>query len=395
VSFTVVIPTKTASNLTACLMAVRESEPPARVIVVDDGLPADFQPPRSPYLGGPTKIIPGIKPFCFSRNCNIGIRAAYPDDVILLNDDAMLRTPWGFTNLSLAARSGYSIQSLSAFFGYGIVGAVTNTCQMEQRRMERTSGVRPLAMVAFLCAYLRREMLDRIGLMDEEFTDYGDDDDDLCYRARQSGYQVGVCDGCFVDHLAVPSSYLGENRQGRRVSFDHNNAVFFRKHRTTPDAIRAAWVDVNSLLWDAELEQDWSNERSLLQLNSMMRQHNVRNVLEAGGWGQSTMWLAVRSSAVAIMSQMGKKAAKVFSNSAASAGIWEKIRTINIETFAADLAYIHSRGTADMRTDIVRCFPQSRIICGGGYQRESVREMLRAVLPGHGAEGGFWWMVKP
>ena len=92
---------------------------------------------------------------------------------------------------------------------------------------------------------------------------------------------------------------------------------------------------------------------------------------------------------------MDKKFAKAFSNSMAASGIWGKIVTVNVAAFQADLTYVHAQGTAGMRTCINDCLSRSRVICGGGYQRESVREMLHSVLPGHGAEGGFWWMVKP
>ena len=38
----------------------------------------------------PAVALEGVKPFIFARNCNLGIRAAGSDDVVLLNDDALL-----------------------------------------------------------------------------------------------------------------------------------------------------------------------------------------------------------------------------------------------------------------------------------------------------------------
>ena len=76
------------------------------MIVVDDGL--DWRGPGvlrgaselEAFCTGPrVSIIPGISPFVFSRNVNLGIKAAGDDDVIVLGDDGLLETPGGFTAL--------------------------------------------------------------------------------------------------------------------------------------------------------------------------------------------------------------------------------------------------------------------------------------------------------
>ena len=71
----------------------------ARVIVVWDGdIPLDLDEPRMQGFGN-TWRIDGSRPFMFARNINIGIRAAGEDDVVLANDDALLKTPIGFSLL--------------------------------------------------------------------------------------------------------------------------------------------------------------------------------------------------------------------------------------------------------------------------------------------------------
>ena len=95
-SLSVVILSRNADNLEVCVAAVRRHEPDLRIIVVDDGLD------RVP--DGVT-VVPGEKPFCYARNANIGIRAAARDDVVLLNDDALLESPGGFTVIHAAAAS--------------------------------------------------------------------------------------------------------------------------------------------------------------------------------------------------------------------------------------------------------------------------------------------------
>ena len=81
----VIIPSKNPVNLAACITAIRAAGETCRIIVVDDGLPA-----YNHGIGADTVL--GHKPFVYSRNINLGIYAAGTDDVILLNDDALLKT---------------------------------------------------------------------------------------------------------------------------------------------------------------------------------------------------------------------------------------------------------------------------------------------------------------
>lgn len=200
-SYTVVIPSRNADNIRACLAALYACEPAARVVVVDDGL---AERPDGPLY------MRGAKPFIFARNCNLGIWMAAPDDVILLNDDAMLATPGGFAALAEAAR------------GWGVMAAATN-CAGNPAQMQRLgSGVRETDNLAFVCVYIPRLIIDAVGLLDERFTEYGWEDTDYCRRVRAVGLKLGVFDGCFVDHRHLQSTFragngTGDIEPGRRI----------------------------------------------------------------------------------------------------------------------------------------------------------------------------------
>ena len=121
-SFSVIIPSRNAANLVACVDQIRLFEGyGCRIIVVDDGLNLTEANNRSGagcYFcdSGDCLKIPGVKPFIFARNVNLGIKAAGADDVILLNDDALLQSKSGFTWLSGKTQTGE----------YDIVSATTN-----------------------------------------------------------------------------------------------------------------------------------------------------------------------------------------------------------------------------------------------------------------------------
>lgn len=198
-SYSVIIPSKNSANLIPCVEAIRRNEPDlplAKIIAVDDGLD------RIPEG---TWVVRGDKPFVFARACNLGIVVAGDDDVILLNDDALLQTPRGFSAMAQLARE---------HSGYGLISATTNNTG-NPAMYAKNIGLRQEArMVTFICVYIPRTTIRTVGLLDERYIDYGMDDDDYCFSVRRAGLKLGIFDGCFVDHKSLTSSYRGGPRTG-------------------------------------------------------------------------------------------------------------------------------------------------------------------------------------
>jgi GT2 family glycosyltransferase len=197
-TFRVVILSARASNLVPCVQSVLANEPslpPDHVIVVDDGAraEAEAQLPRIRWLDG-------SKPFNYSRNANLGIRAA-GTDVILLNDDAQLVTPGGLSLLARQARSRPEVGILSA----GIRGIAGNPNQTSRGE----GGLRPEGrLLAFVCVYIGAPVYDLVGPLDERFAGYGFEDNDYCMRVLAAGLRLAICDECVVDHSgALPSTF--------------------------------------------------------------------------------------------------------------------------------------------------------------------------------------------
>lgn len=242
--FSIIILSKTWSNLQPCVHALHRCGEDGRIIVVDDFWyqpSTDFGGPDGHTLRGPhyngqrIDWIKGEKPFNFSRNTNLAIEHAGRDDVFLLNDDALLQTPRGITNLAaeywakirvfLNARGRPpQFGAISALIS-GMAAAPDQVLQSVQ--LER--GIRPVRhhMMAFMATYIPRYVIDAVGELDPRFVGYGYEDDDYCRRLRDAGFALGVFDGCIVDHnITLPSTFRGGKVPGGPDLLAQNRAIF-------------------------------------------------------------------------------------------------------------------------------------------------------------------------
>lgn len=214
-SYSVVILSREATNLVPCVGAVLANEPDLprdRIVVVDDGARAEAEP----LLPG-IRWVEGAQPFIFARNANLGV-AATADNAILLNDDALLLTPQGFSALARTAVEHPE---------FGLLSAVTNVAGNPAQQPAGV-GLREDTQVAFVCALIPRSTWERIGPLDERYClDYGVEDHDYCHRIVQAGLKIGICDSCFVDHAYLRSTYRGAPDASR--SFARNYQLFLEK----------------------------------------------------------------------------------------------------------------------------------------------------------------------
>ena len=183
----------------ACVEAIHQHDPGVPIVVVSDGLNLKLHQWTSLQ---PVHIVEGEKPFIYARNINIGIAAAsrmhHPDGFLLLNDDAMLQTPSGFTHLAEVAE---------AHPEFGIVSAVTNSVGNEAQIARNVGFREEPKMLCFVCVLVTAQAVDAVGLLDERFTAYGWEDNDYCRRCRMAGLKLGIYDLCYVDHLSLPSTF--------------------------------------------------------------------------------------------------------------------------------------------------------------------------------------------
>ncbi|RDY25649.1 glycosyltransferase [Romboutsia weinsteinii] len=149
----------------------------------------------------------------FPAGCNQGIKIAKGDSVLLLNNDVIVTPNW-LNNLDKALYSKDDI---------GAVGAITNNCSNAQQievsytdisqMIDFASKVNisneqlwdyKITLVGF-CYLIKKEVLDKVGFLDERFTPGNYEDNDLSFRIIVEGYKLLLCKDCFVHHFGSVS----------------------------------------------------------------------------------------------------------------------------------------------------------------------------------------------
>lgn len=214
--YSIVILSRNPVNCSGCVTALYRHEPylqRGRIIVVDDGAKEQAENNCQNITW-----LQGEKPFIYARNANIGLRYAFneqqADSVVLLNDDALLETRGGFTQLHERLLKDSSLGILSA-----VTNSVGNLNQTKHAGYADKVRREP-RMLCFVAVCIKRALWEAIGDLDERYVGYGMDDDDYSLRARQAGFKLGVWDGCYVNHTTLKSTFRGEGHGDYRPNLE-------------------------------------------------------------------------------------------------------------------------------------------------------------------------------
>ena len=142
--------------------------------------------------------------FVFAQAVNMGIRALDGLDPVIINDDTWFNDPKLLCRMEEFAYSGQRLGIISPL----IVGCAGNRLQrfhestMWWRPGEQYKVIPPDSTehLCFPFIYLKRAMLDQIGLLTEKYTGYGKDDWELCMRAQRTGWRMGILRSALVGH---------------------------------------------------------------------------------------------------------------------------------------------------------------------------------------------------
>lgn len=169
-------------------------------------------------------VVQGPEKFSMAGNANLGWKAVNPaHDIFYVSDDVRFFSP---LPVELMRQAAYSDQRLG-IVSPRIKGSACNKVQMNQFLTHLTVTPDP---IAFIAVYIKRELIEKIGYLDENFDEYGYDDVDYCRRAQQAGYQLAV-----TPHVAIIHWDDAHATFKRNPTWPHekNREYFKRKWKET------------------------------------------------------------------------------------------------------------------------------------------------------------------
>jgi GT2 family glycosyltransferase/predicted Zn-dependent protease len=213
-----------------CLESLlRHTRPPYELVLVDNGS-TDATPEYLEEVrrrAGPhrVEVVRNETNLGFAAGCNQALARAAGRYVVFLNNDVVLTPGW------LEGLVGRSLQDWPAV---GLVGPVTNAAPDAQgvrpgyaelsglddfaarRRRDFAGKALPVNRLTGFCLLARREVLDRVGGLDERFGLGFFEDDDLGVRAREAGFRLLIALEVYVHHFGSRTfQALGVNTRER------------------------------------------------------------------------------------------------------------------------------------------------------------------------------------
>jgi GT2 family glycosyltransferase/glycosyltransferase involved in cell wall biosynthesis len=259
---TIVIPAYGAPEPTIeAVRSIRRTCDPKRVgiVVSDDASPPPHDERLRDALAGKARVLLAEENAGFAANVNRGIRAAPGDhDVMVLNSDIVALPGW-LEALQHAAYGADVVAIAGAKLLYPdrtiqFAGTIRNPGAPEwfdHRYRFRGSGHPPANLggpvlaVTGACMYVKRETIERIGLLDERYG-MAYEDVDWCLRAWEAGMQV-VYDprATLIHHEAkTRGEEQGERElESQRLFWERWGDWFDAREVRTPDGrLRIAYV---------------------------------------------------------------------------------------------------------------------------------------------------------
>ena len=257
----------------------RTSHPCFDVVVVDNGSTDG----TVEYLRSVTGItlIENGRNLGFVKGNNVGIRATGGDVLLLNNDTEIIQDDWlermqelayssediGLVGCRLVNADGNLVHAgtympLPSFWGQEYPG--------DERDIGQYADDREVEGVIAACVYIKRQVIDTIGPLDEEFFSYYEDSD-YCLKARQAGYRVFCCGSATVKHLENASTDL--NRMDFSGTFKRSREVFIGKWKEYYDSLytrKLTWrsfISTGGLYSRATRKLLWSLDRAGVELN--------------------------------------------------------------------------------------------------------------------------------
>ena len=160
------------------------------------------------------KIILNDENVGFPKGCNLGIEASgKANDILFLNNDTKVTPRW-LDNLKICLYSDDKI---------GATGSITNYCSnyqainvpyidmesmiefADKNNISSSDKWEQRNRLIGFCMLVKRDVINKTGVFDEQFTPGNFEDDDLSMRIIDAGYKLMLCSDSFIHHFGSAS----------------------------------------------------------------------------------------------------------------------------------------------------------------------------------------------
>lgn len=198
------------------------------------------------------KIILNDENLGFPKSVNQALKVAKRKYVVLANNDIVVTKNW-LNRLIDVAKTDDKI---------GIVGPISNSVSglqidkgakystmdemhiyAKQISEKNKNQISEFPRLAFLCTLIKKEVIEKIGGLDERFSPGNFEDDDFCLRSQLSGYKAVIAKDVFIHHYgSVSFKQNGQEEYDKRIKI--NEQKFINKWNANPEEI---WLDGNKI----------------------------------------------------------------------------------------------------------------------------------------------------
>ncbi len=228
-------------HLAYCLPSLLATDYPRYELVVVDNASTDGSPDFVRQHFPTVRVMVNARNLGFSAGMNVGLRAAKGDILVLLNNDLEVHPSWlralvdamladesvGIAGCKVYYPGGDILQHAGGTISYPQALPGHYGCREKDRG--QYDEVREVDYVIGAALAVKREVLERVGYLDEGFFLYYDDPD-LSFSARKMGYKT-----IYVPHAVVIHHEAATNVSGSFFYFRHfhrSRLRFVFKHYT-------------------------------------------------------------------------------------------------------------------------------------------------------------------
>lgn len=239
-----------------CLQALRHAGDPPRHVVVDNASPdgtLDIVRAEFPEV----EALPMRANLGVSKGNN-AVLARYDADLyVMLNPDTEVRPGWLAALVEeAAANPRVGIVGGKLLYPDGRIqhvgGEATPTGPRHYGQLAPAHAYDEAADVDYVtlaCGLIKREVLERVGYLDEAYSPYYYEDADLCLRARAAGFRVRYTPRCVVVHHENASTAASSQPGAAKARILERNRLRFKLVHDPPSWwLRGAWQETKTLV---------------------------------------------------------------------------------------------------------------------------------------------------